>query len=117
LFLTLFDAGAFDEPHPPHEREHPMNAMKNAAHLAVLAVWVVLGVLFSLKTLFLPALLPIVLFWAWFGGYAAFTSFLASQFKNPLSALGVHAVTLLALQLVPKVMPFAILRAGLDLLF
>lgn len=94
-----------------------MNAMKNAAHLAVLAVWVVLGVLFSLKTLFLPALLPIVLFWAWFGGYAAFTSFMANQFKNPLSAIGVHGVTFLALHLLPKAMPFGILRVGLDLLF
>lgn len=94
-----------------------MNAMKNAAHLAVLAVWVVLGVLFSLKTLFLPALLPIVLFWAWFGGYAAFTSFMANQFKNPLSALAVHAVTFLGLHLLPKAMPFGILRVGLDLLF
>ena len=27
-----------------------MNALKNASHLAILAVWVVLGVLFSLKT-------------------------------------------------------------------
>ncbi|MDP2272629.1 MAG: hypothetical protein Q8N23_01060 [Archangium sp.] len=94
-----------------------MTAMKNAAHLAVLAIWVVLGVLFSLKTLFLPALLPVVLFWAWFAGYAAFTSFLSNQFKGPLAAVGVHGATLLALQLVPKVMPFGIVRVGLDLLF
>ena len=94
-----------------------MNAMKNAAHLSILAVLVVLGVVFSLKSLFLPALLPIVFFWAWFGGYAAFTSFLSNQFKNPLAAIAVHAVTFLGLQLVPKVMPFGILRIGLDLLF
>lgn len=94
-----------------------MNAMKNAAHLAILATWVVLGVLFSLKTLFLPALLPIVLFWAWFGGYAAFTTFLSQQFKHPLAAVGVHAVTFLSLHAVPKVMPFKVLRLGLDLLF
>lgn len=94
-----------------------MNALKNASHLAILAVWVVLGVLFSFKTLFLPALLPIVLFWAWFGGYAAFTSFMTTQFKNPLAALAVHAVTFLGLNLVPKVMPFGILRVGMDLLF
>lgn len=94
-----------------------MNALKNASHLAILAVWVVLGVLFSLKTLFLPALLPIVLFWAWFGGYAAFTSFMATQFKSPLAALAVHAVTFLGLNLVPKAMPFGILRVGMDLLF
>ena len=94
-----------------------MNAMKNAAHLAILAVWVVLGVLFSLKTLFLPALLPIVLFWAWFGGYAAFTSFLSNQFKHPLSAIAVHALTFLGLNLLPKAMPFGLLRVGMDLLF
>lgn len=94
-----------------------MTAMKNAAHLALLAIWVVLGVLFSLKTLFLPALLPIVLFWAWFAGYAAFTTFLSNQFKHPLAAAAVHGVTFLALHLVPKVMPFAMLRVGLDLIF
>ena len=94
-----------------------MTAMKNAAHLAILAAWVVLGILFSLKTLFLPALLPIVLFWGWFAGYTAFTSFLSAQFKNPLSAIAVHGLTFLGLQLVPKVMPFSILRVGMDLLF
>lgn len=94
-----------------------MNAMKNATHLAILAVWVVLGILFSLKTLFLPALLPLVLFWAWFAGYTAFTSFMTQQFKHPLAAAGVHGATFLALHLVPKVMPFSILRVGLDLLF
>ena len=94
-----------------------MNAMKNATHLAVLALWVVLGLLFSLKTIFLPALLPIILFWAWFAGYSAFTTFLTQQFKHPLSAAAVHGGTFLALTLVPKVMPFAVLRMGLDLLF
>lgn len=94
-----------------------MNAMKNATHLAALAIWVVLGLLFSLKTLFLPALLPVVLFWAWFAGYSAFTTFMTHQFKNPLSAPAVHGLTVLALTLVPRVMPFAVLRMGLDLLF
>jgi len=94
-----------------------MNAMKNATHLAVLAIWVVLGLLFSLKTLFLPALLPVVLFWAWFAGYSAFTTFIAHQFKNPLSAAAVHGLTILGLTLVPRAMPFAVLRMGLDLLF
>ena len=94
-----------------------MNAMKNAAHLAVLAGFVALGILFSMKSLFLPAVLPIVFFWAWFGGYAAFTTWLAGQFKSPLGALSTHAVTVLALTLVPKVAPFSVLRVGLDLLF
>jgi|APLak6261675434_1056106.scaffolds.fasta_scaffold00886_2 hypothetical protein len=94
-----------------------MNAMKNAAHLAVLAVWVVLGILFSVKSLFLVALLPVVLFWAWFAGYAGFTSWLAGQFKSPVGALAAHGATFLALHLVPRVMPFSVLRVGLDLLF
>lgn len=95
-----------------------MNAMKNAAHLAVLAVWAVMGILFSIKTLFGPgaAVMPVVMYWAWFAGFAALTSYLVSQFKGPLGALGTHGATFLALNLVPKVMPFAILRLGLDLL-
>ena len=93
-----------------------MNAMKNASHLAILAVWVVLGILFSVKTLFLPAFLPVLLFWAWFAGYTAFTTFMSQQFKNPLASAGVHGATLLALTLVPKAMPFGVLRLGLDLL-
>lgn len=93
-----------------------MNAMKNAAHLAVLAVWLVLGVLFSAKQVFVPAFSPVLLFWAWFAGYAAFTTWLASQFKSPLGALATHGGTFLALTLVPQKMPFAVLRLGLDLL-
>lgn len=94
-----------------------MTAMKNAAHLAVLACLAVAGLVFSLKAVFALSLLPVVLFWAWFAGYAAFTSFLSSQFKHPLAALAVHGGTVLALQLVPRVMPFSVLRLGLDLLF
>ncbi len=93
-----------------------MNAMKNAAHLAVLAVWIVLGVLFSAKALFAASLTPVLLFWAWFAGYAAFTTWLSGQFKHPLAALATHGGTFLALTLVPQKMPFAVLRLGLDLL-
>ncbi|MFT3706390.1 MAG: hypothetical protein QM817_01860 [Archangium sp.] len=97
-----------------------MNAMKNAAHAAILAVWILLGIVFSLKTLFgaSPALMPMILFWAWFAGYAAFTSWLtSSMFKTPIGAVATHGVTFLALHLVPKVMPFVVLRLGIDLLF
>ncbi|MFZ5443923.1 MAG: hypothetical protein ACOZQL_28215 [Myxococcota bacterium] len=94
-----------------------MNAMKNAAHLAILALWIVVGLVFSLKTLFLPALLPVVLFWAWFAGYAAFTTWLTSLWKSALGVVAAHSVTFLSLHLVPKVMPFAVLRLGLDLPF
>lgn len=95
-----------------------MNAMKNAAHLAILALWAVAGLLFSLKLLFGPgpALLPVVAFWAWFAGFVAITSFVTSQFKTALGALGTHAATLFVLALLPKVLPFSLLRLGLDLL-
>lgn len=94
-----------------------MNAMKNATHFAILALWLVLGILFTLKCLFIPALLPILHFWLWLLGYAAFTTFLANQFKSPLGALGTHAVTLFVLLLLPTTMPFSLVRAGVDLLF
>jgi hypothetical protein len=94
-----------------------MNALKNAAHLAVLVILGVLGALFSIKSLFALAFLPVLLFWAWFAGYAGLTTFLAQQFKHPLAALVVHGCTILGLQMVPRVMPFSLLRVGLDLLF
>lgn len=97
-----------------------MNAMKNATHAAILALWVILGAVFSLKTLFgaSPALMPIVLYWAWFAGYAAFTSWMTTTlFKSPIGAIGTHGGTFLALHLVPKIMPFMVLRLGIDLLF
>ena len=93
-----------------------MNAIKNAAHYLILAVWGVVGVLFTLKTLFVPALLPALLFWAWFAGYAAFTSVVMRPLKSAWAAVAVHAVTLVVLHLVPMVKPFVALRLGLDLL-
>jgi hypothetical protein len=96
----------------------PMNALKNAAHLVLLALWAVAGALFTLKVVFgaSPALMPAFLFWAWFAGFAAVTSFIVGQFKGPLSAIGTHAAAFFVLHLVPKVLPFSILRLGLDLL-
>jgi len=95
-----------------------MNAMKNAAHLAILALWAIAGVLFSLKTLFGagPALVPVVAFWAWFAGFVALTSFVVGNFKSALGAFGTHAATFFVLMLLPKVLPFSLLRLGLDLL-
>jgi hypothetical protein len=93
-----------------------MNAMKNAAHLAVLAVWMLLGAMFTANSLFAVALAPVLLYWAWFAGYAAFTTWLVTQLKHPLAALATHAGTFLALTLVPQKMPFGVLRLGLDLL-
>ncbi|GMU59098.1 MAG: hypothetical protein AMXMBFR34_08610 [Myxococcaceae bacterium] len=95
-----------------------MNAMKNAAHLVILLCWTVAGALFTLKLLFGagPAVVPVVAFWAWFAGLVAFTSFVVGQFKGPVAALGTHAGTLFVLTLLPKVLPFSLLRLGIDLL-
>lgn len=93
-----------------------MNAMKNFAHLVVLALWILAGAVFSLKTLFAGAFIPVLLFWAWFGGYAAVTSFLADKFKSPVGALLSHGGVVLLVSLMPKAMPFSILRLGIDLL-
>ena len=95
-----------------------MNAMKNAAHLAVLAAWAIAGAIFSLKVLFAgaPALLSVMMFWAWFAGFAALMSYLVGKLQGPLPAIGTHAAALFVLHLVPRVLPFSLLRLGLDLL-
>ncbi|MEW5741163.1 MAG: hypothetical protein AB1938_19730 [Myxococcota bacterium] len=95
-----------------------MNAMKNAAHLVILAFWTVAGALFTLKMLFGagPALVPVVAFWAWLAGFVAFTSFVVSQLKGPVAAIGTHVGTVFVLSLLPKVLPFSLLRLGIDLL-
>lgn len=95
-----------------------MNAMKNAAHVAILALWAIAGLSFTLKLVFGagPALVPVVAFWAWFAGFAALTSFFVGQFKGPLGAVATHAGTFFVMSLLPKVLPFSLLRLGLDLL-
>lgn len=95
-----------------------MNAMKNAAHLAVLALWALAGALFTLQTLFgaTAGLLAIVGFWAWFAGFAALMTWLVNKLEGPLATIGAHAAAFFVLNLIPKVMPFALLRLGLDLL-
>lgn len=93
-----------------------MNAMKNLAHLIVLAVLALAGVLFSLKLFFAGGFLAALLFWAWFAGYAALTSWVTSNFKSPLGALATHGAVLLVLSLLPRVAPFSALRFGLDVL-
>ena len=94
-----------------------MKALGNAVHLAVLALWAVLGVLFTLKSLFvLGALVPVLAFWLWFGGFAALTSLVTRSFEGPVAALLTHAGAFVGLSMVPRVFPFALLRVGLDLL-
>lgn len=94
-----------------------MGAMKNAAHLAILAVWAVLGLIFSLKMLFTAnTLMPVLFFWAWFAMFSAATSWLVTKFSSPLGALASHGAVFLSLNLVPAVVPFLYLRLGIDLL-
>lgn len=93
-----------------------MNAMKNAAHLAVLALWVVAGLLFSFKMLFAGGGFAVLCFWAWFAGFAAASSWVVGKLEGPLPTLGAHAAAFFALHLIPKVLPFSLLRLGLDLL-
>ncbi len=94
-----------------------MNAMKNAAHLAVLLVWAALGALFSMSALFVHHdLISTLGFWLWFAGFAALTSTAVTQFNSPLGALGVHAGAFMLLNLVPRAFPFSLLRYGYDLL-
>ncbi len=92
--------------------------MKNAAHLAVLAVWAVAGVVFSLKVLFAggAGALAVLSFWAWFAGFAALMSWLVGKVQGPLPAVGMHAAAFFVMHLIPKVLPFSIVRLGLDLL-
>ena len=96
-----------------------MNAMKNAAHIAILTIWAVAGALFSLKIVLAAgpvAVIPILSFWAWFAGFAALTTYVVKQIKNPLATIGIHAAAVFVMQLLPKAIPFSLLRLGVDLL-
>ncbi|MBL8918566.1 MAG: hypothetical protein JNJ54_06865 [Myxococcaceae bacterium] len=94
-----------------------MKAMKNLVHLAILGVWAVAGVLFTVKAVFaLAGFVPVLLFWGWFAALAALTSWVVAKFDSPLGALGTHGAAILVMQAVPAVLPFALVRLGLDLL-
>ncbi|MBE2249564.1 MAG: hypothetical protein IAE78_08435 [Myxococcus sp.] len=94
-----------------------MKAMKNLVHLGVLAIWAVAGALFTVKAVFaLTGFVPVALFWGWFAAFAAVTSWAVSQFDSPLGAVGTHGASVLVMQALPGVLPFALARLGLDLL-
>lgn len=96
-----------------------MKAMKNLVHLGILGVWALAGASFTVKavaTFGLASLVPVAVFWGWFMALAAVTSWLVGRFDSPLGALGTHGATLLVMQAAPAVLPFALLRLGLDLL-
>jgi hypothetical protein len=97
-----------------------MNATKNLAHLAVLALWVLGGVWFSLKCLLgtaaQPGLLPALSYWLWLGGLTAVTSFGVTKLSSAAGALTLHVAAFLGMSLLPRVLPLSLLRLGLDLL-
>jgi hypothetical protein len=94
-----------------------MKAMKNLVHLGILGIWVVAGLLFSIKALFaMSGLVPVALFWGWFAALAALTSVVVAKFDSPIGALGTHGAALLVMQALPMALPFALFRLGLDLL-
>ncbi|MDP3235279.1 MAG: hypothetical protein Q8S33_33600 [Myxococcales bacterium] len=94
-----------------------MKAMKNLVHLGILGVWLVAGLLFTLKAVFvLSGFVPVALFWGWFAAFAAVTSFVVGKFDHPLGALATHGGAVLVMQALPMALPFALARLGLDLL-
>lgn len=94
-----------------------MKAMKNLVHLGILGVWVVAGLLFTIKAVFVVSGFgAVALFWGWFAAFAAVTSFVVAKVDHPLGALGTHGAAVLVMQALPMVLPFALVRLGLDLL-
>ena len=90
---------------------------RNLVHGLLLAVWAAVGVLVTLGALAHPAtFVGAGAFWLWFVGFAVATTALITRTGTPLGALLVHGGLLLALSLVPRVFPFSLLRAGLDIL-
>lgn len=94
-----------------------MKAMKNLVHLGILGVWAVAGALFTIKAVFaLTGFVPVAAFWGWFAAFAALTSWIVAKFDSPIGALGTHGAALLVMQAAPAVLPFALVRLGLDLI-
>ena len=95
----------------------PSEPARNLVHGLLLAIWAAVGVLVTLGALVHPAaLVGPGAFWLWFVGFAGATTVLVAGTGTPLGAFLVHCGLLLALALVPRVFPFSLLRAGLDVL-
>lgn len=97
-----------------------MNAMKNLLHAVILAGWVLMGAVFSLKCLFsgpiMAGFFTAGSWWLWFAGFAALTSLLVRRFEQPVASLMVHAAAFLIVLSIPKVFPLNLLSPGIDLL-
>src|SRR5438270_10083556 len=94
-----------------------MNAFKNLTHASILGVWAVAGLLFTFTSVFgSAALAPALIFWLWFAGFSAATSFVVQKFNGPLPALATHGAALVVLSVIPRVFPMSLLRIGYALL-
>jgi hypothetical protein len=94
-----------------------MHALKNLTHAAILGIWAIAGLCFSVSSLFGAAALgPVLIFWLWFAGFVALTSKVVSKFDTAIGALATHGAALVVLSVIPRVFPLSLLRAGYDLI-
>lgn len=94
-----------------------MNAFKNLTHATILGIWAVAGLAFTFSSVFGAAALgPALIFWLWFAGFVAVTSFVVTKLEGPIGALATHGGALIVLTLIPRVFPMSLLRVGYDLL-
>lgn len=93
------------------------HALKYVAHVVVLGLWLSVGSVFALQQVFAEHGLGTMLnYWLWFAGYAAVSTLAVRFVKSGVAALLVHAGLVIALNLIPTSAPWAMLRAGYDLL-
>jgi hypothetical protein len=99
-----------------------MKAFRNLIHFGVLAMLAVLGGIMTLKILFnvsglAPGSLAMIAgFWMWFAAYAGGSTALLGKSQSAFIAPLVHGGLYVALHMVPREMPFGLLRIGYDLL-
>lgn len=90
---------------------------KFLAHGAVLGLWVIAGLIFTVTQLFASkGLGATVNYWLWFVGFTGVTTLAVRFVKSAVVVLIVHAAFALLLNLIPTSMPWSMLRAGYDLL-
>lgn len=97
-----------------------MTAMRNLLHGVALALWAVMGLVFTAKSLFggpiMNGLFTAGTWWLWFAGFAALTTIVVRSFEKAVAPLLVHGAALIVLMAIPKIFPLNLLRLGVDLL-
>lgn len=92
-------------------------SLKCLAHGAVLTLWLTAGGVFTLGQLFAERGLGAAMNdWLWFAGPVGVTTLGVRFFRSGVAVLIGHAAVALVLNLIPTARPFAMLRAGSDLL-